>query len=112
MLSVVAEINRFMVGWRNYFELAQAKVTLAELDKWIRRKLRCLKLKQCKRAKAIARFLKGRGVGADAAWMLAASGKGWWRLAKTRQSHVAMGQEWFRELGLISLANEYSLKPA
>jgi RNA-directed DNA polymerase len=106
--KVVAELNRLFRGWMGYFHLGRAKVLMGELDGWVRRKLRCLKLKRCKRAIGIARFLKSRGVAEDASWMLAGSGKGWWRLSMTRQSHRAMDLSWFRELGLVSLQDEYA----
>jgi RNA-directed DNA polymerase len=106
--KVVAELNRFFVGWLGYFHLGRAKVLMGELDQWIRRKLRCLKLKRCKRAVGIARFLMSQGVAEDASWMLAGSGKGWWRLSKTRQAHRAMDMSWFRKLGLVSLSDEYT----
>jgi len=105
---VVAELNRLFIGWMGYFHLGRAKVLMGELDSWIRRKFRCLKLKRCKRAVGIARFLKSRGVAEDASWMLAGSGKGWWRLSKTRQAHRAMDTEWFRELGVTSLLDEWT----
>ena len=54
---------------------------LTELDGWIRRKLRCVRLKQCKRTKPIMDFLHGLGVPLRNAWLTALSGKGWWRLA-------------------------------
>jgi len=106
--KVVGELNRLLTGWMGYFHLGRAKVLMGELDAWIRRKLRCLKLKRCKRAVGIARFLMSRGVMEDASWMLAGSGKGWWRLSKTRQAHRAMDSSWFRELGLVSLTDEYA----
>lgn len=35
--------------------------------------------------------------------MVAGSEKDRWRLSKTRESHRAMGKEWFRRKGLVSL---------
>ena len=76
-----------------------------ELDKWIRRKVRVIKLKQCKRVYAIACFLRDEGVKEHQAFKIAGSGKGWWRLSKTGESHRAMSIEWFRKMGLVSLQN-------
>ena len=81
------------------------KCLLPELDGWIRRKLRCYRLKQLNRACAIARFLMSRGLDREASWTLGGSGKGWWRLSKTRQLHRAMGLDWFSEIGLLSLSD-------
>ena len=73
-----------------------------------RRKLRCLKLKQCKRAVGIARFLQERGVERNAAWKLGGSGKGWWRIALSPQAHRAMGKKWFEEIGLAGFTDRYT----
>ena len=51
---MVSEINSFTTGWVTYFRHAACKGALRGLDGWLRRKLRCVRLKQCKRAKATA----------------------------------------------------------
>lgn len=66
-------------------------------------------MKQCKRAKTVAEFLKSLGVMEFSAWMLALSGKGWWRKAKTWQAHQAMDTEWFAEQGLVCLGERYTM---
>jgi RNA-directed DNA polymerase len=108
LAQVVKELNRYLRGWLGYFRYGMVKTLFPELDQWIRRKLRCYRLKQLKRAKAIAGFLMSRGVGSDASWMLGGSGKGWWRLSRTRQLHKAMGREWFSEIGLFNLSDHYA----
>ena len=59
---MIRELNSFLTGWVTYFRHAACKSHLTELDGWIRRKLRCVRLKQCKRAKPIADFLHRQGV--------------------------------------------------
>ncbi|MDR3077223.1 MAG: group II intron reverse transcriptase/maturase [Planctomycetota bacterium] len=103
--EVVKELNLLLRGWLGYFHLGMVKCLLPELDGWIRRKLRCYRLKQLNRACAIARFLMSRGLDREASWTLGGSGKGWWRLSKTRQLHRAMGLDWFSEIGLLSLSD-------
>jgi RNA-directed DNA polymerase len=99
--NVVQSVNQKLTGWIQYFRLARMKSVLEEIAQWLRRRLRCLKLKQCKKTQAIARFLMGLGVREDSAWMLASSGKGWWRLADTPQAHRGMSLSWFKQIGLI-----------
>jgi RNA-directed DNA polymerase len=105
--AVVDELNTFIRGWVGYFRMAQARSPLQRLDEWLRRKIRCLKLKQCKRSIGIARFLMGCGIREDQAWMLAGSGKGWWRLSCTPQANRAMDMKWFRNLGLEGFTGRY-----
>lgn len=104
---MVAEVNGFAAGWVTYFRHAHCKTTLRNLDGWLRRKLRCVRLKQCKRARTIAAFLNEHGVPIERAWSLAATGKGWWRLAKCVPAHEAMPITWFDKIGLIQLANHH-----
>lgn len=108
----VSELNSFLSGWVTYFRLAKAKTILADLDGWVRRKLRCLRLKQRKRRYSLARFLQELGVPAWRAWPLAWSGKGWWRRAGSPPATEAMSNAWFTRLGLVSLLQRYlALQP-
>lgn len=104
---MIGELNAYLTGWVTYFRYAACKRHLRRLDEWIRRKLRCVRLKQRKRAKPIADFLQGLGVPEWNAWILALSGKGWWRKSGTPQAHQAMSIAWFRAQGLVSLSERY-----
>lgn len=88
--SIVSELTPVLRGWLNYFRYASCKRLLRNLDAWIRRKLRCYRLKQCKRTIAIKRFLKKQGIPGWQSWILALSGKGWWRKSGCPQAHQAM----------------------
>lgn len=105
--QMVGELNVFLTGWVAYYRQAKAKGVLTDLDKWIRRKLRCVRLKQRKRAKSITDFLHGLGVPWHQCWTTAASGKGWWRLAHTPAAQQGMSNVWFDQQGLIRLLNRY-----
>jgi len=102
------ELNSYLTGWVTYFRYAQCRSHLRRLDEWIRRKLRCVRLKQRKRVKPIADFLQSLGVPKWRAWRLALSGKGWWRKAGSPQANEAMSIAWFREQGLVSLTERYA----
>ena len=103
----IEKLNAFLTGWVTYFCLAKGRSRLEELDQWIRRKLRCIRLKQCKRVKTIATFITKLGVVENQAWRLALSGKGWWRLSNTPQANMAMSLEWFQAQGLHELTKRY-----
>jgi len=107
--KVIGELNEYLTGWVTYFRYAQCRKHLRQLDQWLRRKLRCYRLKQRKRTKSIADFLMEQGVPEWRAWLLALSGKGWWRMSGTPQAHEAMPIQWFQEIGLINLTNRYLL---
>jgi RNA-directed DNA polymerase len=105
---MIREVNSFTTGWVTYFRHAACKTALAELDEWLRHKLRCVRLKQCKRAKPTVDFLVKREVPAWRAWLLALSGKGWWRCSGSPQAHEAMTIAWFEQQGLVNLSAHHA----
>ncbi len=107
LARVIVELNLFLVGWLVYYRFAACRAELQRLDEWIRRKLRCYRLKQRKRGSSVSGFLRRLGVSALQASRLASSGKGPWRLARTRQMNSAMSVEWFSQQELVSLVVNY-----
>jgi RNA-directed DNA polymerase len=105
--QLVGELNSFLSGWVAYFRHAKARAHLNHLDAWVRRKLRCVRLKHRKRASSIASFLRNLGVPRDRCWTTAASGKGWWRMSHTPAAQQGMNNDWFRTQGLIELVPRY-----
>ena len=106
--AMIGELNSYLIGWVTYFRHAACKSHLAELDGWIRRKLRCVRLKQCKGTKTIADFLSRNGVLPRNAWNTAKSGKGWWRLASSPVVTHAMNNQWFETQRLVSLVRRHA----
>lgn len=105
--QLVKELNSFLTGWVTYFRHAKAKSVLTELGSWVRRKLRCVRLKQRKRAKSIAEFLHGLGVPWNRCWTTAACGKGWWRMAQSPAAQEGMNLAWFKVQGLVNPPERY-----
>jgi RNA-directed DNA polymerase len=101
--QIISELIPLLRGWLNYFQYARCKSLLMNLDSWIRRKLRCYRLKQCKRAITLQRFLESQGVDSWQGWILALSGKGHWRKSGCPQAHQALSNKWFDEVGLYNL---------
>ena len=104
---MISELNSFLRGWVQYFRHAECKSHLRELDMWVQRKVRCVRLKQRKGCKAIADFLHQQGVPRWRAWLLALSGTGWWRKSASPQAHEAMPDAWFGRMGLVNLTHQY-----
>ena len=104
---MVSELNSYLRGWVAYYRYASCRSHLRALDGWVRRKLRCVRLKQCKRVKTLAAFLRRHGVPEWRAWITALSGKGWWRLSGAPSVHEALTTAWFDSLGLVNLERQY-----
>jgi RNA-directed DNA polymerase len=105
--SLISELNPVLRGWLQYFQYSKSLKLMRDLDSWIRRKLRCYRIKQCKRVSTLQQFLKKLGVKNWSSWMLALSGKGHWRKSRSPQVQHAMNNEWFEEQGLYSLVWHY-----
>src|ERR1043166_8463884 len=101
LAEVVGQVNQKFTGWIQYFRLARMKSLMQDIGQWLRRRLRCLRLKQCQRARAIAQFLMSLGESKDSASKLGGSGHGWWRLPDPPQANRAMSLRWFKDRGLL-----------
>ena len=104
--TVIGRLNKMLPGWLQYFRLAKVQRLCEDLDAWIRRKLRCYKLKQKRRG--IIRFLMSMGISEKEARQANSSGKGWWRLSKIPALHRALNNEWFKSQGLYSLSEHWA----
>ncbi|MDF1677529.1 MAG: group II intron maturase-specific domain-containing protein [Legionellaceae bacterium] len=101
--SMISSLNSYLPGWFQYFLLVDGISLFRDLDSWIRRRLRCYRLKQRKRRYPIAKYLMTLGVSRQDAWRLAKSDKSWWRKSHNPIINKAMPNGWFSELGLFSL---------
>lgn len=105
--QVVSELNPKLRGWFEYYKHTRSKGLFIYLDAWIRRKLRCFRIKQAKRTIGLVRFLKRRGIPVYQSWIIALSGVGWWRKSAAPQIHQAMDNSWFNEHNLFNLSFNY-----
>ena len=69
--TIVAELRDTLLGWKAYFGVAEVLSPLRELDKWIRRRLRCYAWKQW--GSRGYRELRKRGVSVREAWNVSKS---------------------------------------
>ena len=105
--SMLDELNAFTIGWVTYYRHALVRMLLRELDSWIRRRLRCYRMVQCKRKLRKVRLLTSLGTNKSDAWFAVKYGSGPWRLSAKPAVKLAMRDEWFRSLGVISLLLRY-----
>jgi group II intron reverse transcriptase/maturase len=105
--QVIKELNQAIRGWFHYFKCTNFHSVMKSLDCWIRRRLRCFRLKQRKRKYAIKTFLTKLGVSQKQSWRLACSEKGWWAKSFNPIIHKALNLKWFKGMGLFSLLEEF-----
>lgn len=102
LADIIAELRDALLGWKAYFGIAEVVSPLRDLDKWIRRRLRCYQWKQWGRAGY--RELRKRGVTVREAWNCSKSAHGPWRISMAPALLLAMPNRLFRHMGLPSLA--------
>ena len=100
--QVIKELNRYLVGWRGYFGRAQQQRLLEDLDGWVRRRLRALRLKHWAYSAKIYRELRRLGWRPNQAWSISGSAGGWW--AKSLKLSWLLSPQWFDRLGLKRLS--------
>ena len=76
-------LRQYIIGWLNYFRLADMKDLLAKTDEWFRRRLRSLIWKQWKRIRTKIRNLTKLGIPKQKAYEYANTRKGYWRTANS-----------------------------
>lgn len=100
--QIIADLKKSLLGWKAYFGIAEVKSLLRDVDKWIRRKLRCYLWKQWGRSGY--RKLRALGVGRRLAWNTAKSAHGPWRLSKSPALYYALPNRYFKDLGLVEIS--------
>ncbi|MCK2148592.1 group II intron reverse transcriptase/maturase [Marinobacter alexandrii] len=102
LAQVIADLKETLLGWKAYFDEAEVLSPLRDLDKWIRRRMRCYVWKQWGRRGY--RELRKRGVSVELAWNTAKSAHGPWRLSRSPALAQALPARVFRSYGLPELA--------
>jgi RNA-directed DNA polymerase len=79
--SVIAELNRYVRGAFNYYQLGIGFGEARELDSWLRSRVRLYYWKQWGRPRTRRRKLLKMGIGQDEVKLASRSRKGHWRMS-------------------------------
>ena len=109
MESRLKKLNQIMMGWINYYGIANAVAKLKELDKWIRRRLRACIWKQWKKISTRHRNLVKLGINKYKAWEYANTRKGYWRISKSPILSKSLNNKYLESLGFVSLTQTYQM---
>lgn len=105
-------INRYIAGWCAYFGMAETAPLFADLDKWLRRRLRQVRWVEWKGAAARRRNLIALGITPQEARALAGSSRGSWVLSHTPPLDRALPNRYWQELGLLGFGHRWRLRHA
>lgn len=103
MSSRIRRLRQYLTGWRGYFGHCETPSVLADLDKWVRRRLRCVHWRQWRHSRTRYRELTRRGVDGLLAAHTVGSACRYWRISKSPALSYALPNAYFSELGLPQL---------
>jgi len=90
LADTVTDLSLVLRGWVAYFRLAEVKASFEDVDKWLRRKLRCIIWRPWKRPRTRLRELCRRGL--DVARARASAGNGPGAVVERRREPYARGR--------------------
>lgn len=102
-------LARLIMGWVNYFRIADMQNNARDLDGWIRRRIRMCYWKQWKKIRTKRENLVRLGLDTSKAWEYANSRKGCWRISGSVFLNHALSNECLEKLGFPSLSRRLSL---
>lgn len=109
--QLIEELNQIIVGWTAYFRKANSWLSdYRQIDGWLRRKLRCYRLKQSGRRYGRYKLLRSLGVTNQESWNVVMYTQGWWAMSNKQAVSKGMSNEWFIRQGLRSIYAEMTRK--
>jgi RNA-directed DNA polymerase len=96
----ISQLRQYVAGWFGYFGISEYYRPIAELDEWLRRRIRMCYWKQWRRVRTKVRNLLSMGVGLKMAMQHALSGKSYWRMARTPAVQFALNNARLKAQGV------------
>lgn len=100
-------LRQYIIGWVNYFRLADMQGLLLRIDEWFRRRIRMVIWKQWKRIRTRLTNLVKLGVKKSKAWEWANTRKGYWHIANSFILNTTITIEKLRQSGYVFLTDYF-----
>jgi RNA-directed DNA polymerase len=104
------KLKRAIVGWVNYFAIADMKSIIKIIDEWLRRRVRMCFWKQWKKIKTKHDNLIRLGMSSYKAWEYANTRKSYWRISNSPILSKTLTNKYLKSIGLVSISEIYSTK--
>lgn len=101
------KLRRYIMGWINYFKIADMKKVLQTTDEWMRRRIRMVYWKQWKRVRTRLKMLQSLGIHEQKAWEYANTRKGYWRISSSPILSTSLGNNTLKSLGFLFFSDYY-----
>ena len=103
----VEKLRQCIIGWVNYFKIADMKNIVQELDRWLRRRIRMCYWKNWKKIKTKHDNLVRLGIPEYKAWEYANTSKNYWRISNSPILSKTLTNKYLENIGLISIKSCY-----
>ena len=108
--DICSELRRVVIGWLNYYAVAEMRVWLKETDAWLRRRMRMLIWKRWKKPKTRFRKLVHLGTPKYFAYQAANSRRGYWFTVHTGAVTRALSNGKLVSWGYMDITRAYESK--
>lgn len=103
------KLRQCIIGWANYFNMADMKKLAKTLDEWLRRRIRMCFWKQWKKIKTKHDNLVKLGISKTQAWEYANTRKSYWHTANSPILTRTLTNGYLKKIGFVSISERYSL---
>ena len=103
----IEKLKSYIMGWTNYFKIADMKKLLTEIDEWMRRRIRMIYWKQWKRVRTRFKMLQTLGIDKQKAWEYANTRKGYWRISNSPILARSLKNDKLRAFGFLFFSDYY-----
>jgi RNA-directed DNA polymerase len=101
--TIIEKLSGYLRGWFNYYRIVETPEVFADLDGWIRHRIRAIIWRQWKTPEKRKQELLRFGVRRPLAESTSQSSKGPWHLSNTSGVNIALSIKYLRMLGLYAL---------
>lgn len=105
--TVIEELQSYLRGAVNYYQLGILFREARDLDGWLRRRMRLYYWKQWGRPRTRRRRLLKLGIGRHEVHRASRSRKGHWRMSNNQLVNRALTNDWLAEQGVPSLEEQW-----
>ena len=107
IIEKIIRLNQIVMGWINYFRIADMKTLMKEVGEHTRHRLRMCIWKYWKKPKTKYKELIKLGTSEEKAYMVANTRRGYYWVACTVVLHMALPNKLFKEKGLVFPLDHY-----
>ena len=104
---ILWKLNQYTRGWLGYYSIADMKKQIADLNQWIRRRIRQIFWKQWKRIGTKHDNLVRLGVANRKAWEWANTRLGYWRVAGSWLLSTSLTNKYLVSIGYDDISMRY-----